>query len=163
MGGHCWSSGRLLQCLPLRRRNWYGKGVSDRDLLLSLIIAVVASVISHLICKWLDSDKQSVTSLWFKLPCQKGIENPSAVTPGFLLVVRIGLLASFCLMALQHMQDRGEICFSNLFIAPAARCFSHIDSFFQSYLIGIIHTTAILFMISFGGIINPNHSTIFCV
>lgn len=28
------------------------------DLLISLIIAVMASVISHLICKWLDNDKK---------------------------------------------------------------------------------------------------------
>lgn len=28
------------------------------DILISLIIAVMAGVISHLICKWLDNDKK---------------------------------------------------------------------------------------------------------
>lgn len=45
----------ILRLLP--PLDWYGKGVFDMELLLSLIIAVVASVISHLICKWLDSDE----------------------------------------------------------------------------------------------------------
>ncbi len=35
----------------------YGKEVFYVEMLLSLLIAVMAGVISHLICKWLDSDK----------------------------------------------------------------------------------------------------------
>ena len=36
----------------------YRKGVCNMEFLISLIIAVMAGVISHLICKWLDSDKK---------------------------------------------------------------------------------------------------------
>ena len=34
------------------------KGVFNVEFLISLIVAVMAGVISHLICKWLDSDKK---------------------------------------------------------------------------------------------------------
>lgn len=32
-------------------------GVSNMDIIASLIVAVAAGVICHLICKWLDGDK----------------------------------------------------------------------------------------------------------
>ncbi len=38
------------------------------EVFISLIIAVAAGVISHLICKWLDNDKKQATSLWSKPP-----------------------------------------------------------------------------------------------
>lgn len=50
----CFFNYAILMLLP--PLDWYGKGVFDMEFLLSLLIAVVASVISHLICKWLDSD-----------------------------------------------------------------------------------------------------------
>ncbi len=52
-------------------------------MLLSLLIAVMAGVISHFICKQLDSDKQSLTSLWFKPPCQKRNRKPRSGHSGF--------------------------------------------------------------------------------
>lgn len=36
---------------------WYGKEVFGLDVIISLLVAVMAGVISHLVCKWLDGDK----------------------------------------------------------------------------------------------------------
>ena len=60
------------------------------EYILSFIVTVVAGVVCHLICKWLDSDK--VTSLWFKPPLLNGIENPRTRIRGF----------SFCCFARKH-------------------------------------------------------------
>lgn len=40
-----------------RLLDWYGREVSCLDIITSLVIAIVAGVVSHLICKWLDGDK----------------------------------------------------------------------------------------------------------
>mgnify|MGYP004639539275 CR=1 FL=1 len=47
----------MLELVCYRLLDWYGREVSQMDLFLSLLVTIVASVISHLICKWLDCDK----------------------------------------------------------------------------------------------------------
>ena len=36
------------------------------DNIINFVVAVMAGVVCHCINKWLDGDKQSVTSLWIK-------------------------------------------------------------------------------------------------
>ena len=87
------------------------KEVNHLDFLTSLIVTVVGGVICHCIIKWLDSDKQSVTSLWICSAIKKRIENPRVAALGFSFVVEsFGLPTSLCLMALQHMHSSFSIC-----------------------------------------------------
>ena len=53
------------------------------DYIFSLIVAIAAGVACHYIIKWLDGDKQSVTSLWFKPPYPKTEQKaPGTAIPG---------------------------------------------------------------------------------
>ena len=55
------------------------------DYIFSFIVAIAAGVACHYIIKWLDRDKQPVTSLWINPPCQNGTETPqSCRSEGFL-------------------------------------------------------------------------------
>ena len=51
------------------------------DLVFSFVVTVAAGVVCHLICKWLDSDKQSVTSLWIKPPYKTEQKSPGIRGP----------------------------------------------------------------------------------
>ena len=74
------------------------------DLALSFIVAVAAGVVCHYIIKWLDGDKQPVTSLWIQTFPHKNQEqkNPRMALRGFFVAVHYGIALSFCLLALQH-------------------------------------------------------------
>ena len=48
----------MIQFLRYLPKSGDRKGVCNVEFLISLIIAVMAGVISHLICKWLDNDKK---------------------------------------------------------------------------------------------------------
>ena len=91
---------------------WYRKEVFTMDLALSFIVAVAAGVVCHYIIKWLDSDKQPVTSLWIQTFPHKNQEqkNPRMALRGFFVAVHYGIALSFCLLALQHMQFNNTIC-----------------------------------------------------
>ena len=47
----------MVHCFRYRPYIWYGKGVFGLEALVSFLLAVTAGVVSHLICKWLDSRK----------------------------------------------------------------------------------------------------------
>ena len=47
----------MLLLICYRLLDWYGREVSVVEIVVSLIVAIAAGVISHLICKWLDRDK----------------------------------------------------------------------------------------------------------
>ena len=95
------------------------------DLALSFIVAVAAGVVCHYIIKWLDSDKQPVTSLWIQTFPHKNQEqkNPRMALRGFFVAVHYGIALSFCLLALQHMQFNNTICnFNRKWVCPCFSC-----------------------------------------
>ena len=48
-------------------------------ILFSWLLSILADVVCHYICKWLDSDKEEVASLGRKPPGSNGIEKPPEV------------------------------------------------------------------------------------
>ena len=56
---------------------------------LSFIVAVAAGVACHYIIKWLDGDKKSVTSLWFKPPYKKRNRKAQGIALPGLFVLRL--------------------------------------------------------------------------
>ena len=95
------------------------------DLALSFIVAVAAGVVCHYIIKWLDGDKQPVTSLWIQTFPHKNQEqkNPRMALRGFFVAVHYGIALSFCLLALQHMQFNNTICnFNRKWVCPCFSC-----------------------------------------
>ena len=53
----------MLLCQCYRTYTGNRKGVHYMEDAISFIFAVMAGVVCHLICKWMDGDKQPVTSL----------------------------------------------------------------------------------------------------
>ena len=95
------------------------------DLALSFIVAVAAGVVCHYIIKWLDGDKQPVTSLWIQTFPHKNQEqkNPRMALRGFFVAVHYGIALSFCLLALQHMQFNNTICkFNRQWVCSCFSC-----------------------------------------
>lgn len=47
----------MLYCFCYLPYTRYGKGVFRMEILISIAVAVMAGVIQHFICKWLDGDR----------------------------------------------------------------------------------------------------------
>lgn len=122
---------------------WYGKGVCFVSILSSFIISIMAGIVCHYICKWLDGDEQQVVSLRFKPPCPIGIEKPrSCDLRGFLRAI-CEHFHHFCLIALQHMQ----VAFSSIpyFNQQYTMFFSDIPLLFIFFECTVRHHLIIFF------------------
>ena len=124
---------------------WYGKGVCFVSILSSFIISIMAGIVCHYICKWLDGDEQQVVSLRFKPPCPIGIEKPRrSQLRGFLRAI-CEHFHHFCLIALQHMQ----VAFSSIpyFNQQYTMFFSDIPLLFIFFECTVRHHLIIFFHI----------------